>query len=336
MLSANLGDLAQTLMLRRQTAAVKSDLNRLTEELSSGRKVNLQSHLNGQFTALSGIERSLEINAAYRVSNTLAAQFADVQQLSLETLNTTVEESGAEFLQVASTGTSPQIRTAFKVAEQRLDEALAALNARFAGRALFAGGATASEALVDTQTLLAGLEAAVAAETTAAGVMAAAQAYFDTPAGPFETTVYQGAATPLAPFAISENESVRMETTALDPGIRDALRGLAVAAIMDRGVLGGDLAEQRILLDRTGELLVNTVDDVVTLRSNLGYTQERIEAAAIRSAAEEAALKDARQAMIGADPYETAIRLEEVQGQLQMIYSVTARLSTLSLANVLR
>ncbi len=43
----------------------------------------------------------------------------------------------------------------------------------------------------------------------------------------------------------------------------------------------------------------------------------------------------ARTELIGADPYDTATEMEAVQGQLETLYTVTARLSRLSLADFL-
>ena len=56
----------------------------------------------------------------------------------------------------------------------------------------------------------------------------------------------------------------------------------------------------------------------------------------IRAAAEATALGLAREALIGADPYEAAAALEAAETQLETLYTLTARISRLSLVNFLR
>ena len=336
MMTSNVGDMAQAMQLRRQTATVKTDLNRLTLELSSGRKSDLQSALGGQFSPLAGLERSLELNSVYRVSNASAARFAEAQQTALEAIQGTVQSAGPEFLKIASTGEATQLDVTFKNAERQMEQVVAALNTRTGAQAVFAGAATDGPAMASVNDILSALGNALAGLTTPVAISAAADAWFDTPGGGFDTVAYQGSTVPLSGFDIAQGAREDLSLTAADPAIRDALKGFAVAALMGRGLLAGDQTGQRAVLADMGENQVATADKVTALRANIGYAQERIDTARVRSEAEVAGLEQARDALVGVDPYETALRLQEVQVQLEMIYAVTARVSSLSLASVLR
>jgi flagellar hook-associated protein 3 FlgL len=62
----------------------------------------------------------------------------------------------------------------------------------------------------------------------------------------------------------------------------------------------------------------------------------RIADATSRNAAEKTALGIARLALVEADPYETAVRLQDLQTRLDAFYILTSRLSSLSLTEYLR
>jgi flagellar hook-associated protein 3 FlgL len=47
-------------------------------------------------------------------------------------------------------------------------------------------------------------------------------------------------------------------------------------------------------------------------------------------------LETGRQSLIGADPYESATRLQETQARLEALYTITARTARLSLTEYLR
>ena len=56
---------------------------------------------------------------------------------------------------------------------------------------------------------------------------------------------------------------------------------------------------------------------------------------AIRNAAEASALQIARNGLVAADPYDTATAIQAVQTQIETLYTLTARLSRLSLTDYL-
>jgi flagellar hook-associated protein 3 FlgL len=333
---ATVGDLVQSKMLQRDTARVKGDLNRLTREMTSGRIESLNSSLRGQFGPLAGISRSLALVDAALSSNATAARLAAGQQLALEAVHGTVSASGPDFLEAASTGNELQIEVLARSATGHFQQVLGAINTRIEGKAVFAGAALDGPALANAESILSDLETALSGTTGPADAIMTVRTWFDDPGGGFESIAYLGAMGPMSEIAIASGETARLDITAADPAVRDTLRGLALGALLDRGLFDGDVAAQKEVMQHAGETLISAADALTGQRANLGFTEERIETARIRTEAETTGLSMARAALVEVDPYETALRLQEVQVQLETIYALTARLSNLSLAMVLR
>jgi hypothetical protein len=175
-----------------------------------------------------------------------------------------------------------QIDAMGREAVQQFEAAVARLNQQAAGRSLFAGLATDGPALRPAAEILDALELAVAGATTAADVGTALDTWFGAGGG-FETFAYTGSADPLRPFRISPSESADLPVTALDPAIRDTLRGLAMSALLDRGVLAGNVPERAALAGASGEALIAARDGLVSLRGVVGDTEASIERARVRN-----------------------------------------------------
>jgi flagellar hook-associated protein 3 FlgL len=124
--------------------------------------------------------------------------------------------------------------------------------------------------------------------------------------------------------------------TALDPTLVETLEGLALAALVADGTLPGDAPGRALLARTAGSLLLGANTDLSSLRARVGTVEAQIADSADRNAAESTALKIARTGIIAADPYETATALEGVRTQIETLYTLTARLARLSLADFLR
>jgi leucyl/phenylalanyl-tRNA--protein transferase len=89
-----------------------------------------------------------------------------------------------------------------------------------------------------------------------------------------------------------------------------------------------------------GESMFHTMTDaskvaLAHLVARLGGLQAQVDRAQTRNESEAAALGMARTGMVQIDPYDAATRLQNTETQLQLIYTLTARISRLSLADYL-
>jgi flagellar hook-associated protein 3 FlgL len=331
---AGLGDLAQGAALRRQTVELKELLQQTSTEVTTGRAADLTAKVGGDFGQLAGIESSLARLQAYRTAAEAAGSHAGAMQIALSAVETMASDYAAALLTAASSSQPAQLTAILGDGEQRFQAAVSQYNTRFGDRTLFAGQESRTAALVAPETILAELETLTAGMTDAGAIAAAVGGWFDDPAG-FAAIAYLGGE-PLAPLAVAPGEEAALDITATDPAIRATLNGLALAALLDRGALAGDSVAKATLARRAGEMLMESQTDRAALAARLGADEGLIEEARLRLGAEISALSIARVDTVAIDPYEAATRLELARTQLETIYSITARLSRLSLVDFLR
>jgi flagellar hook-associated protein 3 FlgL len=332
----SIGDLALGFQTRLGNQRIRSEIGALTGELTTGQTRDAAAAARGDLSGLAALERGLSLAEGYRTAAGEAALFTGAMQRALAAIRETGADLGPALLEAGTSGHSTMVSAAATDARARLETVIGALNTRTADRALFAGAATDSQALADRDAMLAALGAAVAGETTAAGVIAAVETWFDTPGGGFDTAGYQGAATDLAPFRVGPDRTAEVGLRADDPGLRDLLKGYALAALVAEGALSGAHDEQ-VAVMRDAALRVMAGDGTLAaLGADVGRAEAAADAARAAMTAETTALEIARNEILGVDPYRTATALQNAQSQLETLYAVTARLSRLSLTEYLR
>jgi len=325
-----IGDLAQSFQLRRDNARLQETFRTLADELSSGRRSDLGRTVAGDFGPLLGIERGLKALAAYETAATEAGLMADAAQSALGFVRDRAAAIAPALLLSEEDYQPVTVEAAAATAARGFEDAVSALNTRVGDRSVFAGVATDSPALADPETMLSEIETAIAGETTAAGVEAAVAAWF-APGGGFEINGYLGDTPALSGIPVSEGERVTLDVTAADDGVRDVLAGLAMGALLDRGLFAGNLEERARVSRAAGDNLLSADYAIIETRARVGVAEERIEAAKTRNAAETLGLELAQASIVDVDPFETASRMREVEVQLETLYTVTARMSRLNL-----
>lgn len=330
----SIGDLAQSFMLRRQMGQLKADLQTLAHEMTTGLRADPVRYMAGDTAPLGAINASLARLGAYANSTAEAETFTTTAQSALGLVDDLATDLAPSLLSAAAIGQSNTINAVAADALGRFHSAVAVLNNRAGDRTLFGGQATDRAALLDSESFLTLLDGVVAGATTADDAAAALDAWFADPTG-FATQAYTGGPA-FDPLAIAPGETVQITVTAADPALRDTLKALAMAALLDRGSLGSSATERAALARKAGEALMAAQPLRADLSAGLGVVENRIAAAQSRNSAETTALQLARARITAADPLETASRLQETQTQLETIYALTARLSRLSLTDYLR
>jgi flagellar hook-associated protein 3 FlgL len=334
MSSSSIGDLSQSFLFQRRSVELRRDLSRLTDELSSGKVADVRNVLAGNHNYLTGLERSIETLKGYSVANSEAAYLTGAMQLSLERVQGFGGQLGLDLVLASGGPIGVVVGNPSENARTQLQGIVSSLNDDVAGRSLFGGTATNRPPLQNADSLISQLRTAVSGQTTPADIMAAAELWFADPLG-FDSLVYSGSFNSLAPFSLSETEMASLDVKANDPAIKNLLMHTAVAALADDPVLGLDVNARSELFGMAGLGLQSNQDQIVSLRSRIGFVEERIEMIGVRNQAEETSNEFARNALLSADPFETATELENVQFYLQSLYSVTVRSSQLSLVNFL-
>ncbi|WP_298851086.1 flagellin [uncultured Ruegeria sp.] len=331
----SIGDLARGLTLRTRATDIKTQIETLSYELSTGQVQDISGRLGGDYSQILDLDRSLARLDAFGIATSEATLFTDAMQLGLTTFGDSVADMTASLLAYGTANQPINHEQASVQAKNELDTMISALNSRVGGRSLFSGTATDVSPLPSSDTVLTALKTQLTGHATLADIRLAADTWFNDPTG-FDAVIYQGSNNTLAPMQISENESVALPITATDPAFKAALRDVAVAALATDSALAISPDQRTALFTQLGADLANAQDATVKLRAGVGAAEARIEEAATRNSAARTSLEFSRNELIAADPYETAAKLQTVQFQLESLYSVTVRNANLSLVNFLR
>ncbi|MBO9473931.1 hypothetical protein J7413_10320 [Shimia sp. R10_1] len=332
----SVGDMAQHLMMSRRNTDVKNNLNRLANELGSGRKSDVAASLKGDFNMLASVERQLTVLEGYGVAISDAAVFSEVAQASLKQVQALSGDLARDALSSQNSGVEQTIDTVARSAANDFESIVTTLNGRASDRNLFAGTGTDGAALVSADDMMTQIRAAVAGATSVSDIEARLETYFMTAGGGFETGAYEGTTTNLAPFRLNDTQTADFNVRADDPALRAVMRDTAMVALADDPGLNLSLVEKQDLMGRAGERLLGNQDDVISLQADIGFNQERIENAKTNNSAQTSALKITQNDLLSADATQVAGELQKVQVQLEMVYTITARLSQLTLANYVR
>ena len=332
MTAVSLGDLARTFLLRRQNAALKEQAQSLSTEVVTGQAADVRKQVGGDLGALAGIDRSLATLTARKSLTSEAGLAAAAMQTALGAIDLASRDLALDIKSLGTNGSTMTIDQLGSQSDGAFRAAISALNTRVGDRSIFAGDLPQEPAMADAETILADLDLAVAGATTAADVEAAVSAWFD--GAGYATAGYKGG-DPQGPMAVGATETAQIRITANDPTIRETLKGLALGAILERGPWSGTATERADLASRAGDRLLQNQSARIALAADLGLQEARIESAAATNAAEITSLQIARTNLLGIDSYEAATMLESTQTQIETLYSLTSRLSRLSLVDYL-
>ncbi len=329
------GDLARTLVLRSHQTRLNSTMDNLAVEIATGFVTDKASHLGGDITQLLSIDRSLAQLETYRVNTSEATLLTNTMQTTLDEIQTRSELLSQDLMKVELTPTDEMMRTLSTSAESALEQMINGLNRSVGGRFLFSGTATDTPPLAGSDALMAELETVLAGETTADGVDAALDTWFDTAGGGFDTFAYQGSTTSLAPLRLSSTESAQVDIRADDDVFRETLKSVVKAALASNETLGFSTDVKSELISSSALELQSSQARVVELRAGLGALEGRIEETVTRNSSERTSMMIARSELVGTDEFEAATAYENTRSQLEAMYAITSRSSRLSLVGYL-
>lgn len=331
--TTGLPDLLTAGRLASGVRSVNLDLARTAEELASGLRSDPVDASGGDPARLYVLEHDLFINQTRSRAIEGAKSRAAVTQAALQQIQNATEDTGAALIAAAQSGDIRSADLAGRDARSAFGSAVSALNARFGDRTLFSGAASTRPAIATPEAILEDILARVATESDAIGLIAAVDEYFADPAG-YRTTGYLGADTDAPSAEIGESERISFALRADDERIIAGLSALALAAVAETHDLSADA---RLAIYReAGNRGIAATAEVISARADLGIAEERMELATIRLEASDQLLERSRSAIMARDPFEAATEFTALETQLQTMFSITARLSGLSLTNFLR
>lgn len=326
----SVGDMARQFTSMRNGSAIKTELGRLSQRMSSGKVDDISAHLGGQTARFSGINHSLS-----RLDNSLRAATETSQVLSsmqtvLQRVDSVRAATSRQLLLVTPESLSSQVEEAATAARGSFDTIVSALNTQLADRALMGGAAVNGPPLASADEMLADLQAFIGGATTPGAIIAAIDVWFDDPAGGFATMGYLGDTGAPLEKRVTDAQSLRLDVRADDPAIKSTLKAAAIAA-MANDMPGLTIDSRSVLLQDGGIRLFGAASGLVSVQERLGFVEESVDRATVEMTAQRTTLAISSNELISADPFDTASRLQAVQLQLETHYTVTARMSQLSL-----
>lgn len=330
MTGMSIGEGARQFQLSRQNTSLKTDLGRLSAELSSGQKSDKTVATNGLSARLSGIEHSLGLLQSYRDGVRETGQSLNSLQSVLANVDNMRSNLAGDLLLVSPDSPTSQINEAGKTAFADFGRVLSALNTRQGDRNILSGAAFNQPSFSSPDTFLASLASAVSGESTAVGIIAGVENWFNDPNG-FALSGYLGDSGEKVSKSLSRNEDIILDFRGDSPEIRDLLKGLALAVLADQ-LPGIDQSAKAELLQNAGVTLHASASSMTEIRARVGSAEAKMEQALVFHTAEQTMLFEAKNSYVVADPFETATQLQALQIQLETHYAMTARLSRLSLS----
>lgn len=338
MINTAIGDLARHFVLQNSSHRLKSTMDVLTQEMTSGRVADLGQRVGGNMVPIHHIENRLRILNEYKQTTVQTMLQADAIQETLGGLQAINQRTSNELI-VAMQTPSPSITASrARDAAISLTSVVAHLNISSAGIHPFSGTATDTAPLISSAEIMTELKTLTAGLTTPLEIEDAVSDWFDAPAGGggFLDIAYRGDIGTARATRVSETETAVFDIDATAAPIRTLMKGLAMAALVDEGALSGQPEDQHDLMRRANRRLLNNQSDLIALSARNGLVQQRTDQAQAANSAALSSFEIARNDITSADPFATATALNEVQNQLQMLYSITSRLQGLKLVNFLR
>ena len=332
----SVSDLARSYQLRLSQTSLKTKLDTLSQESTSGVKADIASALQGDLGRISQIESRLTMLKTYGNNLSEAQSLFSGMQDAATAIQALASKTGPVLVSDALTSSDPTLQVHLRKAPDELRAVLSALNTTVAGRSAFSGSRTDQAAVVGYDDLIAQLTAAVGGATTAAAITTAINGYFDSPAGAggFADIGYLGDDNGTTSISVAPDKALGSDLTANSGEFRAALKGFAILAFAAEATTL-DSQTLRDLSRAAGGHLVSGRDQLSLAMAGIGQQEEQAAKFQTANAAESSAMTLARNGLIAADPYETATALKEIQANIETLYTLTSRLSSLTLTDYL-
>jgi len=305
----SIGDGARYLTQTNVNTRLKTQLNTLSAQLSSGEVKDKAKVLGGDTIRFSAIDHSLRTMDSKLTRSLETTTYLETMQRSLGALDAQRGALGEIAIKITRDSPAVQIDDAARGAVSRFGTMVSTLNTEFAGRRLFAGTAVDQPALAAADDMLADLVTSIGGATDIATIQAAVDTWFDDPAGGFMTTAYQGDTGDAVTRRVDEATVLTVEARADNTEIRETLKGAALGALADL-LPGLDKDTKATLLFDGGIRLQSAASLIVDVQARLGYLEGEVERVTTAQVAEQAGLTIARNNVANDDPFETAGALQ--------------------------
>ncbi|WBU59999.1 hypothetical protein [Paracoccus albus] len=334
---SSIGDLSQFIVMRSSNLALRTDIQRLSSETTTGVREDIPKHLRGDLLDLSRLSHAIQSAEAYQRNVKEAETAAKAMQLAFSNIQKIADSQGIAMQSDVSLASDKLRRSVASIAESQLDDVIASLNTRLGGRYLLSGTKANIAPIKPAEKIIEAAAASASGAKTAEQTLMQLREWFadDTVSGNVGENFYQGSVRDYSMHGVGPSQTISFTQTANEEGVREVLLGLTIGALVSRGAFYKRPDQQAELMRAGGSSLLEGSAALSLSMASLGSVEHAIEQASIRLEREINTLQIERTELISVDSYEVGSQLVQAEAQLRALYAVTARLSNLSLATYL-
>jgi flagellar hook-associated protein 3 FlgL len=324
------------------------DLVKLQKEVVSGRAADTGLHLGARAGQSVGLERDIDRLKGIMESNELVQSRLSATQAGLLTIVETAQTFLSTMTAASSGAVEPTI--ARSEAETVIVKMAGVLNSSLNGENLFAGintdvqpfadffeaGSPARTAIEDAFNTHFGFtydSVAANAVTNADMTNFLENVLVPQITGPDWNTLWSSASDATITARITMTDTTRASVSANEAGIRKLTAGAAALAVLFSGNLN-EYARDAVIANATS-LTGQAVSDIAQTQAKTGIVQQRVSAASERLSMQVDIFSGKVNDLVGIDPYEASTRVQSLLAQVETAYTLTNRLSQLSLVRFL-
>jgi flagellar hook-associated protein 3 FlgL len=334
--------------VRSHLLRMQTDLVKLEKEVVTGRAADSGLHLGARTGQSVGLERDIDRLKVVMDSNQLVLSRLSATQAGLDTLTKTAQTFQSTMTAASSGAVEPAILLAESTTA--LVKMTGVLNSSLNGENLFAGINTDVQPINDF--MAAGSPARTAMEDAfltnfgftyddpAAATISRADmtTFLDTVieplfTGPDWNTNWSNASDATITARITLTDTTTASVSANEVGVRKLAAAAAVVAVFTTGALG-ELGRDAVIAKATS-LVGQSVSDLAQTQARTGIVQQRVTAASERLSMQVDIFSGKVNDLVGIDPYEASTRVQSLLAQIETAYTLTSRISQLSLVKYL-
>lgn len=332
----NYPDLLGFTQRNRTTVQLRQQLNTVSQEAVTGLNADMTKATSGDVgrahllqKTQNDIEQAKQINNLSTTRLTLLSTAISAGREAADNIGTRSH--------IALLGENPvQIGVMIDEADSALRSVMSALSSRQGTRNLFSGNVTDSPPFADPEVLLGDVRDIISNALDADDAKTQLETYFYDPAGGFQTNIYQGGIDGPPDFPIGNGVSISLDLKGDNPAIVDMLYGLSVTALADEISTDFKSDDFTSLFSLGASKATAGSEGLITLEGQLGIYSQSLSRAQDRLADQTITAAQAYTDLFGRDQFEAAAELQSLQVQLEASYTITSRLSSLTLTNFLR
>jgi len=343
--------LASHLQLNSSIRSLQTQMMDAQKELSTGRKSDLVAALRDRVAEDVNLRNALNDATEFKSTAGVVASRMETMQAALGGVRDIADQIRNTALTSRDAVSRRYLQETASSALERLNSFL---NAQVGDRTLFSGVQTDVAPIQATTTVnpATGLTPRQAVDQVIANLgpitdPASALAVANGPDGissifndsnsnanlRYSSTFYNGATTGSVTARLDNGYQIDYGVRADDPAFRELQQGLYMLASVPYGSIPDDA--YAAWQDEAVKHINNGFQGVIDVSAELGYKQSVVDAAVTQHEATITQLNNQIANLEVADPYETSLRLSQLQTQLEATFSITARISELSLTKFL-